>query len=410
MNAYHLLTILILLTTAFTFLNHKYVKWPATIAVTVFSLIISLLVLLIESYIPGLKAAITVSLEKVDFQTIVMNVVLGFLLFGAAFKMDVKLFKQHLKPILGMAVFSTVISTFIVGILMYYLFALFKMSIPLLDCLLFGALISPTDPIAALGVLQRLGISKKLEFQITGESLINDGIAIVVFTTLLNIDESERTGVILTHAIVLFLSEAGGAILFGALLGWLALQLLKAVDNYKVEILITLCVVMGGYTLASVLHVSSAIAMVVAGLICSTEGKKEKSYISNDDVFTFWDLVEDLMNVILFLLIGIGVFVIPINMLIFLLGFVSIFLILIARFLSLIPVYALLKKNFEKNSLPILTWAGLRGAVCIALSLSLPEVNHRSEFLAITYIIAVFSIVVQGLTIKKLALKSGLVP
>ncbi|MGE5520888.1 MAG: cation:proton antiporter, partial [Candidatus Dadabacteria bacterium] len=198
-----------------------------------------------------------------------------------------------------------------------------------------------------------------------------------------------------------FLVEAGGALVFGGVLGWTALQLLKAVNNYKVEIMITLCIVMGGYTLGTLLHISSPIAMVIAGLICSTEGKKDKWHISNDDVFTFWDLVEDLMNVILFLLIGIAVFVIPINRPMFLVGFISILVVLVARFLSILPVYAILKNHFERRSLKILTWAGLRGAVSIALALSLPVSSHRSDFLAITYIIAVFSIVVQGLTIGK---------
>ncbi|MGE5520847.1 MAG: cation:proton antiporter, partial [Candidatus Dadabacteria bacterium] len=243
MNGYHLFTILVLFTTTFTIVNHKFFKWPATIAVTVFSLVTSLFVLLIENWIPGLKSFITSSLETIDFKNLVMNVILGFLLFGAAFKMDVRQFRQQLKVIVGMAIFSTILSTFIVGFLVYCLFSLFHIPISLLNCLLFGSLISPTDPIAALGVLQRVGIPKKLEIQITGESVINDGIAIVIFTSLLNLSEDQATHEILGNTALLFLVEAGGALVFGGVLGWTALQLLKAVNNYKVEIMITLCIV-----------------------------------------------------------------------------------------------------------------------------------------------------------------------
>ncbi|MGV3529334.1 MAG: cation:proton antiporter [Flavisolibacter sp.] len=403
MHAYHLLTIIILVTTFFTYVNQKFLHWPVTIAVTLFSFIISLLLILFRNYLPDLNMLLMENIMSVDFQKIVMQILLGFLLFSAAFKLNGKKLKQDMGPIIAMALFSTLLSTFIVGGLMFYTFRFLHQEISFLNCLLFGALISPTDPVAVLGVLRKLNIPERFGLKMTGESLINDGIAIVVFTLLLRECENPGSTTIFPDGILLFLREAAGGFGFGLLIGWLALLLLRSTRNYKVEILITLSVVMGGYQLAQLLGVSSPIAMVMAGLVCSAEGKKDAYHISDDDVITFWDLAEDLINVVLFLLIGVEVFIIPLSGNILVVGVIAIVWVLVSRFLSLVPVYAVFRKNFEPYSLKLLTWGALRGAVSIALVLSLPRQLYRTEFLTITYIIAVFSIIVQGLTIRPLA-------
>ena len=403
MHAYHLFTIIILLTTAFTYINHKFLRWPVTIAVTLFSFAISVLLIIFRKLLPDLNVLLIENIVSVDFRKIVMEILLGFLLFSAAFKLDGNKLKKDVGPIIAMAFFSTLLSTMIVGSLMFYTFRVLHQEISFLNCLLFGALISPTDPVAVLGVLRKLKIPERFGIKVTGESLINDGIAIVIFTLLLRESENPGSTVFFHDAILLFLREAAGGVAFGLLLGWLALLLLRSTRNYKVEILITLSVVTAGYQLAQLLEVSSPIAMVMAGLVCSVEGKEDAHHISNDDVITFWDLTEDLINVVLFLLIGLEVFVIPLSSSVLVVGAVAIVWVLISRFLSLLPVYAIFRKNFAPYSLKLLTWGALRGAVSIALVLSLSRELHRTEFLAITYMIAVFSIVVQGMTIKTLA-------
>lgn len=408
MYIYHLLTILVIITTVFAYLNYKLFKWPATIGVTIFSLSVSVLLLLLKNTFPRLDQVIESNIERIHFNNIVMNVVLGFLLFSAAFKTDVTLFRKYFKIIVSMALLGTLLSTFIVGTLTYYLFSFFNNPIPYMECLVFGALISPTDPVAAIGVLRKIGISKKSELKVTGEALINDGISIVIFTVLLNIASSGKKTHILSDALLLFLREAGGAVLFGSAIGLLALFLLKFIHNYKIEILVTLSVVMGGYTLAQYLEVSSPISMVIAGMFCSTRGRKSASHISKDDVITFWNLVEDFINVVLFMIIGIELFIIPLNKTIIFISLISVLSLLAARYLSLLPIITVFKKHFDKYAHLLFTWAALRGAVSIALALSLPAANHRAEFLSVTYIIAVFSIIVQGLTIKPFAKKLGI--
>lgn len=407
MQGYYIFTILVLCTTFFTYVNYKWVKLPVSIAITLFTLLVSAALIFANRSFPLINQLIKTNLDRIQFDEIVIDVLLGFLLFAAAFRINPVNFKKHLPEILSLAFVSTLLSAFLVGTFVYYSFALLHHEIPFLECLLFGAIISPTDPIAAVAVLNKIGIPKKVELQITGESLLNDGVAIVLYLTLLNFISTHNTGTVVQEAAMLFLKEAGGALLFGLALGGFTYLLLKTVSNYKVEILITISIVTGGYTLARFMDVSPPLSMVVAGLVCSVGNEQNRAHISNDFVLTFWEIVEDFINVVLFLLIGLGVFVIRINKMVLFIGAITIFSLLLARLISLLPVYFALRKAFENNSLWLLTWAGLRGAVSIALALSMPAALHRSELLALTYIIAVFSIVVQGLTIKPLAEKLG---
>lgn len=334
---------------------------------------------------------------------------LSFLLFAGSLHIDANRLRKQKWPVMVLATAGTFISTFLISIMAYYLFLLFNLQIPYIYCLLFGALISPTDPISVMGILKQAGIPKTLELKIAGESLFNDGVGVVVFLTILEVAVNGVDKFSISGTAILFLKEAGGGLLFGTVLGYLAYFLIKSIDNYRVEVLITLTVVMGGYTLADELHLSAPLAIIMAGIIIGTKGKKSGiSAISWDYLGKFWDLTDEIFNAILFLLIGLQMLVIKVNPTIMLIGDIMIIMVLFARYLSVsFPVLFLrLWIKFEKNAVIMLTWGGLRGGISVALALSLPQAMHRDEFVLITYIIVVFSIIVQGLTIGKLARKS----
>jgi monovalent cation:H+ antiporter, CPA1 family len=380
---------------------------PAPIAVIIFSLITSTILLTLKSVFPQVTEAIQGSVRAVDFQFLVMDVLLGFLLFAGSFKLNFEELKKEAKPILSLSTISTLISTFVVGYLIFFFLKAVNYQIPLVHCLLFGSLISPTDPLAALAILRKAGIPKSFELKVTGESLLNDGFAIVIFTTVYQVaDSSEPFNFF--HTVMLFLQEAGGGVLFGLLIGYAGYHLLKTINNYKVEILITIVIAMAGYAAANMLHVSGPLAMVVAGIATGGQRKKQIMTTESEKIVTiFWDLTDDFLNVILFLLIGFEMLVIHLHASIIYIAAVAILILLFARFISVLLPVALFRKKFEKHAVTMLTWGGLRGALSIALALTLPIKMHRNEILAITYFIAVFSIIVQGLTIGKLARKLG---
>jgi CPA1 family monovalent cation:H+ antiporter len=338
-----------------------------------------------------------------------MKIMLSFLLFAGALHIDANRLKKEFWPVMLMATAGTFISTFLVSIMAYYLFMLFGLQIPYIYCLLFGALISPTDPIAVMGILKQAGIPKTLEMKIAGESLFNDGVGVVVFLTIFEIAVNGIDKFSVGNTAVLFLKEAVGGVLFGALLGYLAHLLIKSIDNYRVEVLITLTVVMCGYSVADHFHLSGPLAIIMAGIIMGTKGKKDGlSEISRDYLGKFWDLTDEIFNAILFLLIGLEMLIIKVNPIIMIIGGIMIFVVLLARLLCVaIPVTFLkIWMKFENNAILMLTWGGLRGGLSVAMALSIPEAMHRDEFVLITYIIVVFSIIIQGLTIGTLARKS----
>lgn len=341
-----------------------------------------------------------------NFESLLMRVMLSFLLFAGAIHIDVRKLKKEMASIITFATVGVAISTVIVGTLMYGLFILFHWPIPFIYCLLFGALISPTDPIAALGILKEAKIPSSLEIKITGESLFNDGVGVVFFATILEIIHLGAGQVTPGAIIWAFLKEAGGGILWGLLLGYIGFFLLRSIDQYQVEVLITIAMVMGGYLLASILHISGPLAMVVAGIITGNKGREEAmSDLTRDYVGKFWELIDEILNALLFLLIGFEVLNISFHSKITIISLIAIGIILLARLVSVyIPtVFLRLKRPFEQDAIPILVWGGLRGGISVALALSLPLSMYRNEFVSITYIIVIFSITVQGLTIGKLA-------
>ena len=406
MNTQEIIAITIVLSATFAYINHRFIKWPPTIGIMALSLISSILLAgLGNSHSILSEKAISLA-NSLDFQDILMNFMLSFLLFAGAIHIDAAKLKAERLPVMILATVGILISTFIVGVLVWYLFGLFSMPIPLIYCLLFGALISPTDPIAVLGILKTSKIPKSLELKISGESLFNDGVAVVVFISLVEIARSTGGDFSILDIGKLFLKEAIGGLLFGGLLGYIGYWALRSIDDYKVEVLITLAIVVGGYFMAGRLHLSGPLAMVVAGIITGNKSKREgMSDLTRDYLGKFWEMIDEILNAVLFLFIGIEMLIIKINSTVFWIGIICIAIVLLARWISVVVPVSLMRFTikFEKNAITMLTWGGLRGGISVALALSLSADMHRDEFVFITYIIVVFSILVQGLTIGKLA-------
>lgn len=407
MDVYTIITIIIVLTAVFGYINHRFIQLPNTIGIMVISIIASLGVVIIGLYKPVFFETITGLIVTIDFHTALMKVMLSFLLFAGALHID---FHQLKKESLSIITFSTVgvlVSTFIIGVLFFIVSQWLGFSIDFIYCLLFGALISPTDPIAVLGILKKANIPPSLEMKISGESLFNDGVAVVVFLTIAEVIDAGIENVSLPDVSWLFIKEAGGGILYGLVLGYIGYWVLRSIDNYVVELLITLAIVMGGYLLADYLHISGPLAMVVAGIVTGNKSRLEMSDITRDYIDKFWEMIDEVSNAILFLLIGFEMLVVPFNSTLLWLGGICIVIVLLARFASVALPIAVLKfaKPFEKNVIPILTWGGLRGGISVALALSLPKSSYNEVFVSVTYIVVLFSILVQGLTIGKVAKK-----
>lgn len=406
MNLYSIITIVVSLAAIFAYMNYRFLKLPSTIGIMLISLICSLCIVALGILNPELTLSINAVVRSLDFYDLLINIMLSFLLFAGAIHVNADRLKKERLPVIALATIGTILSTLIVGTLLYYLLQVFGHGISLIYCLLFGALISPTDPIAVLGILKQANIPQSLEMKITGESLFNDGVGVVIFLALLEISKTGIDNISASDITLLFVKEAGGGLIFGVLLGYLGFYMLKSIDNYQVEVLITLAIVMGGYTLANALHVSGPLAMVIAGIITGNKGKEEgMSDVTRDYLGKFWELTDEILNAVLFLLIGLEMLVVKFDNKILFIGLVCILIVLVSRWISVFIPITILKRfiPFEKNVVTMLTWGGLRGGISVALALSLPEQMYRNELVSITYIVVIFSIVVQGLTVAKIA-------
>ncbi len=402
MNTSEVLTITIVLAALFAYINHRLIKWPPTIGIMVLSLGSSILIATLGKFYPILSDKVLQLASSIDFRDVLMNFMLSFLLFAGAINIDARKLRKERWPVLVLSTVGILISTTIVGSIIFYLFRLCDLPISFIYCLLFGTLISPTDPIAVLAILKQAKIPSSLELKISGESLFNDGVAVVIFVTLLDVAHSGQLALNVVAVGKLFIQEALGGIIFGGILGYIGYYALRAIDDYNVEVLVTLAIVLGGYSLAGRLHVSGPLAMVVAGIITGNKVKDEVlSDTSRDYLSKFWELIDEILNAVLFLLIGLEMLIIKINITVLLIGAATIFIVLIARLISVyIPVSLLgFFIKLEKHAVAILTWGGLRGGLSVALALSLSPEMHRDEFVLITYIVVVFSILVQGLSI-----------
>ena len=404
MKLIHILSILISLSAVFSYINYRFFKLPTAIGLMLIAMLASLSLLLLGPFSLGLREQVAVLLASVDFDETLLHGMLSLLLFAGALHVNLADLSKQRWVIAVLATAGVLSATFIIGYMSYWVFSLLGIEIPLIYCLLFGALISPTDPIAVLGILKQAGAAKSLETKITGESLFNDGVAVVVFLVLLSIAMGEGDTSVLSVT-GLFVQEVFGGVIFGFAIGGLAYWMLQQVDDYTVEVLITLALTMGGYALAEVLHISAPIAIVVAGLLIGNHGRqfamteKTREHLDN-----FWELVDEILNAVLFVLIGMEVLILDYQQDYLLAGFILIPLILLARLFAVgLPVSVMRRyREFSPMAVTIMTWGGLRGGISVALALSLPASEVRDLLLMVTYIVVAFSIIVQGLTIGKL--------
>ncbi len=410
MQTLDLIGVLTVMTAAFGYVNVRVLKLPPTIGLMGLTLGFSLALLAIGRFVPAVERGAHRIVEQFDFDRALLHGMLGFLLFAGALHVDLDDLRTHRWPIAVLATIGVLISTAVVGCLTWLAVWAMGMPLRLIDCLLFGALISPTDPIAVLALLRRLGMPRMLETQIAGESLFNDGIGVAVFTGLLEVATGDRE-LAAGSFLELFLREAVGGALFGLAAGILVYYLIKSIDHYRLEILLSLALVAGGYAAADALHLSGPIAMVVAGLVIGNPGRSfAMSPTTIEHLDRFWGLLDELLNAALFVLIGIEVLVVSFTGRFLAAGAIAIAIVLVARLASVgLPIWLLRRwKVFEPSLIPILTWGGLRGGISVALALSLRGADGlnaagRELIVCMTYVVVVFSILVQGLTVGRLS-------
>ena len=406
MNLLDTAAVLLSLAAIFGYINHRVFKLPTSIGILLIGLVLSVLILLLGDQWPGLVTQADYFVTQIDFNETVMGVMLSFLLFAGALHVNLGDLRDQKGVVAMLASVGLVVSTFLVGTSAYFIFQWFGMNLSYLWCLVFGALISPTDPVAVLGILKKAKVPKSLETKITGESLFNDGVGVVIYLALVGLAAGTREASIMSVG-ALFLKEVGGGILLGGVLGFVAYWMLKTIDNYQVEILITLALVMGGYQLASAWHLSGPLAMVVAGLMIGNQGRLlAMSDTTRHHLDLFWELIDEVLNALLFLLLGLEIFVLNWSGQAFSAGLILIFVVLGARMVAVtLPVIILRKtREFSPGVIRILTWGGLRGGISVALALALPkeglEESGRQAILMATYLVVIFSIAVQGLTLR----------
>ncbi len=403
MNLLDLAAALLTLAALFGYVNHRFVGLPTTIGIMVITMIVSLgMVLLGKAGLPGAADSALALLAAVDFDEALMQGMLSFLLFAGALHVDLEELARHRWIIAALATGGVVFTTFAVGSLAWLVLSLLGLPLDYGYCLLFGALIAPTDPVAVLAIMRSAGVPKSLQTKVAGESLFNDGVAVVVFLvvagTVLSGEAPTAAGVA-----KLFALEAVGGVIYGLVIGWICYRMLLSVDSYQIEVLLTLALVMGGYALATRLHVSGPLAMVVAGLLIGNSGRRfAMSDRTREHLDGFWELLDEILNAVLFLLIGLEVLAVEGRLAVLAAGLTMIPAVLASRFVSVsLPVLVLRRfRDFSPGAVRVLTWGGLRGGISVALALSLPAGEARDLLVSVAYVVVVFSIVVQGLTIK----------
>lgn len=403
-DLYTLIAVFLSVAAIASYINYRLFKLPNTIGLMIIGLGMSLIILGLNAVGLEIRSFAESFLQKMDFGQTLMQGMLSFLLFAGALKINLNDLLSEKTVVIVLATGGVIVSTLIVGTALFFTLDLLNINLSYIYCLVFGALIAPTDPVAVLALLKSTQTPRYLSIRIAGESLFNDGVGVVVFTVLLGIAVQEHS-VTALHVVELFGREALGGVAFGLLIGYAAYLLLKDVDDYTVEALITLALVAGGYSLAAKLHTSGPIAIVVAGLLIGNYGRAlAMSEITRDRLDKFWELIDEILNAVLFVWIGLEVLVISFNFGYLIAGLIAIPIALLARFISVWGAMNILqfRKQFTKSGILILTWGGLRGGISIAMALSLKVGYPRGLIVMITYVVVLFAIIVQGLTIRKL--------
>jgi CPA1 family monovalent cation:H+ antiporter len=400
MSIFEVSAILIVFTALLSFINARFIRLPTMIGVMFLSLVASLALDLAGGADGGLKRHAATLLAHVNFNEALLHGMLAFLLFAGALHLNLNDLAKEWGAITALALIGTALSTFAIGGGLWFVLKWVGLPIPLIHCMLFGALISPTDPVAVLAILKSAGAPRSIDTLMAGESLFNDGVGIVIFFVLLGIASGGTAPTALAVGRLL-IWEAGGGIALGLLTGYITYQLLRQVDNYQVEVLLTLALAMGGYALGNAVGVSAPIAIVVAGLLIGNQGRKfGMSEVTRHHLDTFWELMDEILNAVLFMLLGLQVLVMPFRAMYVLAGVAAIVLSLSVRFASVAGLIRLMsiRRGFSPGTITVLTWGGLRGGLSVAMALSLPAAYHRNLILAVTYCVVVFSILIQGLT------------
>lgn len=409
MEYYSIVTVLIVLSAIFGYINVRFLKLPITIGLMLITIVFTVVLLGIAQFDDTLLLREKEFIAQIDFETVLLDIMLSFLLFAGALHTNFDQLKVQRWPILAFATLGVLVSTFLVGISMFYILKWIGLDVDFIYCLLFGALISPTDPIAVLGILKKAGAPKKLETKIVGESLFNDGVGVVVFLTIFAIAAKPDANIEFSEIATLFGQEVIGGIVLGLFLGWITYRLMRSIDNYEVEVILTISAVMGGTMLAHKFHLSAPLAMVTAGLIVGNDKVRNSAMSETTEAYVdkFWELIDVLLNTILFIMIGMEMLVLTLDGNRIYAGLLAIPVILMCRYLSLwLPIKFFAKKlDFVPKTNIIMTWGGLRGGISIALAITLTNDMHRELFLVITYIVVVVSIIGQGLTVEPIIKK-----
>jgi CPA1 family monovalent cation:H+ antiporter len=398
-------SMLITLAAFFSYINVRWFKLPPGVSLMLMGAIVAFAVIALGYFSPGFALGIKETLSLINFSEFLLGILLSFLLFAGSLHVHLADLKLAAKSISSFATIGTLLSTALIGVGFWFIMEIFNHPVPLVYCFLFGALISPTDPIAIMGILSKAGLGKAIKTNIIGESLFNDGIGVVIFAIILQIASTGTGDLHFADVVLLFIREALGGIAAGWAIGFAGYQLMKSIDNFQTEILISLAMVMGGYSLCHYLHVSGPLAMVVAGIMTGNRSKElAMSDTTRDYLGKFWEVTDEILNAVLFLLIGLEIVVVNFKFNYIFIGLITALTIVIVRYISLfIPAWSFgFKKVLGNKTLIIMTWGGLRGGISIALALSLPASEYKDIIVSVTFVVVLFSILVQSLSIGKL--------
>lgn len=404
MENFDAVALVLSLSAAFAYVNKRWLGFPQTVGLLILASLSSVAIVVFGKYFGSLDEQAQQVIRSLDFSQVLMHGMLSFLLFAGSLHIDLGSLVARWKVISLLATIGVVASTVLVGLVSWSIFRIVGLDVSLVYCLIFGALISPTDPVAVLGILKSSGAPESLRIKIAGESLFNDGMGVVVFLLLVDF-LSKASDTTLIHVVSIFVPEALGGILYGLLLGWLGFRLLKSIDDHHLEVLITLALVSGGYSLARLMHVSGPLAMVVSGLFVGNHGRLfAMSDKTREHVDVFWSLIDEVLNAVLFVLIGFEILLIQVAWPTMIAGFLIIVFVLFVRYLCVAGVLTFLRRwsEFSPHAALIMAWCGLRGGISIAMVLSLPPGSERDILLTVTWVVVAFSIAVQGLTVKPL--------